>query len=138
LVDNFTFQIFFVWALLRCFPLLKGSTNGHGGVIFQEFGHKGLKLDRKIYIIVYFFMLVVLRFSVSQTLGRRMDEVFKYHLCDEFTTLIYKVWTSISNWPHIQIMFFIFFCWQSFMWRMSPKLRQKHRQWEENKLTISN
>jgi hypothetical protein len=38
LVDNFTFQIFFVWALLRCFPLLKGFTNGHGGVTFQEFG----------------------------------------------------------------------------------------------------
>jgi hypothetical protein len=70
---------------------------------------KGLRLDCKIYIIVYFFMLGVLRFSGSQTLGKRMDEVFKYHLCDEFTTFIYKVWTSISNWPHIQIMFCYFF-----------------------------
>ncbi len=39
LVDNFNF---FVWALLRCFPLLKGSTNGHVGVTFQEFG-QGIK-----------------------------------------------------------------------------------------------
>jgi len=34
---QFHFSIFFVWALLRCFPLLKGFTNGHGGVTFQEF-----------------------------------------------------------------------------------------------------
>jgi hypothetical protein len=55
-------------------------------VLFFKNLDKGLRLDRKIYIIVYFFMLSVLGFNVSQTLGRRMDEVFKYH----FTTLIHK------------------------------------------------
>jgi hypothetical protein len=59
-------------------------------LLFKNLGN-GLTLDRKIYSIVYFFMLGVLGFSESQTLGRRMDEVFKFHLCDEFTTLIYKV-----------------------------------------------
>jgi hypothetical protein len=59
-------------------------------LLFKNLG-KGLILDCKIYNIVYFFMLGVFGFSESQTLSRRMDEVFKYHLCDEFTTLIYKV-----------------------------------------------
>jgi hypothetical protein len=59
-------------------------------VLFFKNLDKELRLDCKIYIIVCFFMLGVLGFDVSQTLGRRMDEVFKFHLCDEFTTLIHK------------------------------------------------
>lgn len=59
-------------------------------LLFKNLG-KGFRPDPKIYIIEYFFMLGVLGFRGSQTLGRRIDEVFKYHLYDEFTTLIYKV-----------------------------------------------
>jgi hypothetical protein len=51
---QFQFSIFFVWALLRCFPLLKGSTNGHGGVVFQEFG-QGIKTRlQNLYYCVFF------------------------------------------------------------------------------------
>jgi hypothetical protein len=56
---QFHFSIFFGLGFVKVFSIIKGSTNGHGGVTFQKIG-QGIKTrPQNLYYCVFFHVRCV-------------------------------------------------------------------------------